>query len=63
MKQTYPFSNHLRKLLNLVAELFELGFEFSTINIHWSAISAFHEPIEGFSVGKHPQKILLDVGY
>lgn len=54
MKQTYPFSNHLRKLLNLVAELFELGFEFSTINIHWSAISAFHEPIEGFSVGKHP---------
>ena len=35
--------------------MFELGFEYSTINTHRSAISAFHEPIEGFSVGKHPK--------
>ena len=32
--------------------MFELGLEYSTINTHRSAISVFHEPIEGFSVGK-----------
>ena len=38
--------------MDFLAEMFELGFEYSTINTHRSAISAFHEPIEGFSVGK-----------
>ena len=54
-KQTDPFSNHLREVLDSLAEVFELGFEYSTINTHRSAIFASHEPIEGFSVGKHPK--------
>ena len=38
--------------MDFFAEMFELGFEYSTINTHRSAISVFHEPIEGCSVGK-----------
>ena len=54
-KQTDSFSNHLREVLDFLAEIFELGFEYSTINAHRSAISVFHETIEGFSVEKHPK--------
>ena len=39
--------------MDFFAEIFELGFEYSTIITHRSAISAFHEPIEGCFVGKH----------
>ena len=39
--------------MDFLAESFELGFEYSTINTQRSAISAFHEPTEGFFVGKH----------
>ena len=44
--------------------MFELGFEYSTINTHRSAISAIHEQIEGegFSVGKHPNVCNLMTG-
>ena len=47
-KQIDPFSNHLREVLDFLAEIFGLGFECSTINTHRSAISTFHEPTEGF---------------
>ena len=50
-KQTGLFSNRLRKVLDFFAGIFELGFEYSTINTHRSVISTFHEPGEGFSVG------------
>ena len=35
--------------------MLELGFEYSTISTHRSAISCFYKPIEGFSVRKHPK--------
>ena len=43
--------------------MFELGLEYSTINTHRSAISVFHEPVEGFSVGKTPKvcNLMTDV--
>ena len=77
-KQSDSFSNHLRDVLDFLAEMFELGFEYSTINIHGSGMSVFHKPIEGFSVEKHskvwdlmtsvynkrpPKPILVGVGY
>ena len=40
--------------MDFLAEIFELAIEYSTINTHRSAISAFHEPMDGFSVEKHP---------
>ena len=54
-KETDPFINHLREVLDFLAEMFELGFEYGTINTHRSAISVFHKPIEVFSVRKHPK--------
>ena len=35
--------------------MFEKGYEYSTICSHRSAISAFHEKVEGFTVADHPQ--------
>jgi len=29
--------------------------EYSTVNGHRSAISFYHEPVDGFSIGKHPK--------
>ena len=37
-KKTDPFSNHLKEVLDYLAEVFELGFEYSTLNTHRSAI-------------------------
>ena len=47
-KQTDSFSYHIREVLDFLAEIFELGFEYSTINTHRSAISTIHETIENF---------------
>ena len=30
------------------------GLKYSTLNLHRSAISAYHPPVEGFQVGQHP---------
>ena len=48
--------------MGFLAEMFELGFEYSTINTHRSAISVFHEPTEGFSVGKNSKVCNLMTG-
>jgi len=41
-------------ILNFLGECFDRGLEHSTIGGYRSAISAFHEPVEGFKVGQHP---------
>ena len=61
-KQTDAFSKYLGEVLVFLAELFNLGFEYSTINTYRSHISTFHEPIEEFSVGKHPKVCNLITG-
>ena len=48
--------------MDFLAEMFELGFEYSTINTHRSAISVFHELTEGFSVGKNSKVCNLMTG-
>ena len=48
--------------MDFLAELFELGFEYSNINTHISVISTFHEPIEEFAVEKHPKVCNLMTG-
>ena len=42
--------------------MFHAGLEYSTINTHRSSISTFHDPIEGFSVGKHLKVFNLMIG-
>ena len=61
-KQTDPLSNHLREVLDFLAEMLSLGLEYSTINNHRSAISDFHESIGGFSVENPPKVCNLMTG-
>ena len=42
--------------------LFDDLKEYSCINNYRSALSAFHDPIEGFSVGKHPLWVAQETG-
>ena len=41
-------ANFLTTMLN------DRGLKYSTLNLHRSAISAYHTPVEGFQVGQHP---------
>ena len=52
----------LSSILNFLNELFQDGLEYSSINGYRSAISANHIPIDGMSVGKHPQVTRLMTG-
>ena len=61
-KQTDPISNKLSFAPDFLEDLFHTGLEYSTINTHRSSISAFHDPIEGFSVGKHTKVCNLMTG-
>jgi len=49
-----PISCHIKEVLNYLGYLFDGGLGYSAINSHRSAISFFHQPVEGFPVGKHP---------
>ena len=61
-KETDPISNKISFVLDFLADLFQAGLEYSTINTHRSNISTFYDPIEGFSVGKHPKVFNLMTG-
>ena len=58
-KQIDPFHCSLDTILNYLANLFSQNYEYRTINNHRSAISAFHENIEGYKIGTHPKVIAL----
>ena len=43
-------------------ELFEKGLQYRTINSHCSAISAYHDYVDGKLIGKHPRVCALLTG-
>ena len=53
-RQIDPVHCHLRHILSFLGNLFDRKLEYGSIGNYRSAISAFHDPIEGFKVGKHP---------
>ena len=57
-----PISCTIGNIINYLSSLFEKGLEYSTINGHRSAISAFHPNIEGKPIGQHPQVTALMKG-
>ena len=61
-KQIDPFRCLIKYILNYLAGMFEAKYEYSTICFHRSAISAFHDKVEGLSVGDHPQVSALIAG-
>ena len=48
-----PFCSTVASIADYLTELFKKGRSYHTVNIHRSAISAFHRPIDGVKVGQH----------
>ena len=61
-REVDPFQCSLKFVLHYLAELFETGYAYRTINVHRSAISAYHTKIEGSPVGQHAQVCALLTG-
>ena len=52
--QIDPFQATVANIINFLSELQEQGYEYNTLNVHRSAISAYHPPIGGVKVGQLP---------
>ena len=52
-KQIDPFRYSTNYFLRFLAELFDEGYKHRKINSYRSAISTYHEKVEGTPVGKH----------
>ena len=61
-QQTNPVCAPLSGILNYLSTLFEKGPQYRTINSHHSAISAYHDHVDGKPVGKHPRACALLTG-
>ena len=44
----------MANIINFLSELQEQGYEYNTLNVHRSALSAYHPPIGGVKVGQLP---------
>ena len=53
-RSTNPFSADLSTVLGFLANQFQEGRQYRSMNIYRSAISSARLPIEGFPLGKHP---------
>ena len=53
-RKIHPFRCPLADILEFLSVSFEEGLEYNTIAGYRSALSAYHEPIDGLSVGSHP---------
>ena len=49
-----PVSCPVNCILDYLGSLFDDKKEYSSLNGHRSALSAYHDPIDGFKVGQHP---------
>ena len=49
-----PIRGPIADVLNYLAELFEQGYQYRSLNSYRPAISSVHEKVDGVEVGKHP---------
>ena len=49
-----PTSGPVEDVMNLLAELFDKGYQYRSLNSYRLAISSIHEKIDGQNVGQHP---------
>ena len=54
-RETDSFSSNINEILDYLTDLYKQGLQYRTINNHRSAISAFHEQIQGKPVEEHPR--------
>ena len=57
-----PFCSNINQILEFLSQLFQNGLPYRTINNYSSAISAFHDHIQGKPVGEHPRIFSLVAG-
>ena len=57
-----PFCALLSKIVNYLSTLFNEGIQYQTVNAHRSAISAYHNFINGKPIEKHPKVCALLTG-
>ena len=61
-RQVDPVRCSIAEILNFLADLFDQGLQYNTIAGYRSAISAYHDPIDGSRVGSHPKVTTLMTG-
>ena len=49
-----PISGSISDVANFLADLFEEGYQYRSINVYRSSISTTHDKVDGYSVGQHP---------
>ena len=49
-----PVSGPISEVVNLLAHMFEEGYQYHSLNAYRSAISSVHEKADGYEVGQHP---------
>ena len=49
-----PISGPIADVFNFLAELYEQGYQYCSINSYCSAISSVHEKVDGYQIGQHP---------
>ena len=61
-----PFGCPVKDVLNYLGSLFDSGYQYRSIGVHRSAISAYHQPINQggllMAIGKHPEVCALMSG-
>ena len=57
-----PFCSNINQILEFLSQLFQNGLQYKTINNYRSAISTFHDHIQGKPVGEHPRICSLVAG-
>ena len=62
-KKIGPIRCSMRDVAQFLTECFQEGFKYNTIAGFRSAISAYHNPIQGILVGKHPKVFDLLTGF
>ena len=54
-----PISGPISDVANFLAELFQEGYQYSSINIYRLSISTTHDRMDGYPIGQHPTVVRL----
>ena len=49
-----PISGDISEVVNFLANLFQQGYQYRSLNAYRSAISSVHDRVDGYEVGQHP---------
>lgn len=62
MNRTDPFCGPISDVANFIADLYQQGYQYRSLNSYCSSISSTHKKIDGYPVGQHPTMIRIMKG-